>query len=257
MSSISTLAFGSLFCFVLMSLSWVVSQKLNFYSLVDAVWAYGFSGLVVIYFITSDGSFEKKILSMSLAMLWSLRLGTHLATRLKDHYPNEDRRYLNLKSKWAKGKFFIFFQLQALSQMIISLPLFFIAKDRSGDLSSLAILGCLVFVIGLCGETLSDMQLRNFRKDPLNSSRVCKVGLWKYSRHPNYFFEWLIWCGIAMVALQAPYGYIGLLSPIVMYFTLNYLTGIPALEEQCLRSKSDLYREYQKVTSPFFPRNSL
>ncbi len=253
LSAFSVLAIGFLFCLLLMAVFWWISQKLSFYSLVDAVWAYGIGALVIIFVWTSKGAAEKKALALILSMLWSLRLGSHLAARLKAHYPLEDSRYIDLKKKWGKAKFFAFFQFQGLSQIVFSLPFFFIANDSDSNFSFLTVCGVIIFFFGFFGETVADHQLSQFKKAPANKNKVCKAGLWKYSRHPNYFFEWLIWCGISISALPSAYGYLGLISPLLMYLTLNYLTGIPKAEEQSLKSKGDLYRDYQKTTNRFFP----
>jgi steroid 5-alpha reductase family enzyme len=108
-------------------------------------------------------------------------------------------------------------------------------------------------VVAFLGEITADAQLWRFKRDPKNQGRVCNTGLWRYSRHPNYFFEWLIWVSFAIVALSAKYGYLGLLSPLLMLYFLLRLTGIPATEEQALRSKGEKYRAYQRSTSPFIP----
>lgn len=220
----------------------------------DIVWAYGIGALTLIIVLVADGAIEKRILALFFSTLWSLRLGTYLAFRLKSHFPKEDKRYVDLKKKWGAGKFFGFFQFQGLSQVLFSLPLLFLAKDTDPNFTLFTFVGLFIFAIGIGGETIADRQLSHFRKKHENKDKVCKFGLWKYSRHPNYFFEWITWCGISISALSAPYGYVGLLSPLLMYLTLNYLTGVPAAEEQSLRSKGDLYREYQRTTNRFFPR---
>lgn len=253
MSSLSLLLVGLIFCFFLMTISWFIAGRINFYSLVDAVWAYGIGFLGVFFVIFSDGSIEKNILVVLYSTLWSLRLGTYLTVRLKSHYPHEDRRYVDLKNKWGKGKFFVFFQFQGLSQLLFSLPFLFLAIDADKRFTILNYVGLAVFIVGFLGESIADIQLNKFKKLATNKNLVCNVGLWKYTRHPNYFFEWLIWCGISISAMTSPYGYFGLLSPILMYLTLNYLTGVPAAEDQSLKSKGDLYREYQRTTNRFFP----
>ncbi len=257
MSSLSILGMGFLFCFLLMTISWWVAQKLNFYSLVDVMWAYGIGGLGIVFTFLADGATEKKVLALFFSLLWSLRLGTYLALRQWSHYPVEDRRYLTLKAKWNNFKFFQFFQFQGVSQILFSLPFLFLATDPNSQVSFLTWVGLILFLIGFLGEAISDNQLRRFKSLSDNKDQVCRVGLWRYSRHPNYFFEWVIWCGISVAALSSPYGYWGLVSPLVMYLTLNYLTGIPAAEEQSLKSKGDKYREYQKTTNRFFPGISI
>ena len=120
-------------------------------------------------------------------------------------------------------------------------------------------LGALILFVGIGGEALADAQLKRFRADPANQGRVCDVGLWRWSRHPNYFFEWFGWLAYPMIGLSLvdplpyPWGFATLLAPVFMYWILVYATGIPPLEAQMLRSRGDRYRDYQSRTSPFFP----
>ena len=107
--------------------------------------------------------------------------------------------------------------------------------------------------MALAGEALADRPLEWFKKDPKNRGRVCQVGLWRYSRHPNYFFEWLAWMAFALFALPSPLGFLSLACPALMLWFLLKVTGIPATEAQALRSKGEAYREYQQSTSAFFP----
>jgi steroid 5-alpha reductase family enzyme len=130
--------------------------------------------------------------------------------------------------------------------------------DPTAALPGLQNLGLGIWVIAFLGELTSDAQLARFKKDPKNKGRVCDVGLWRYSRHPNYFFEWLIWMSFATVASSAQWGYVGFVSPALILYFLLRVTGIPATEEQALRSKGEAYRKYQRTTSvfvPWFPKN--
>jgi len=111
----------------------------------------------------------------------------------------------------------------------------------------------VLWLIAISGEALADAQLAAFKRHAANRGRVCDAGLWRYSRHPNYFFEWLIWMAYAVFAFPSPYGYLALIIPAVMLFFLFKVTGIPATEEQSLRSRGDKYREYQRTTSRFVP----
>jgi steroid 5-alpha reductase family enzyme len=119
--------------------------------------------------------------------------------------------------------------------------------------------GALILLAGIAGEALADAQLKAFRTDPGNKGRVCDVGLWRWSRHPNYFFEWFGWLAYPVIAispsdpLSYTWGFAALLGPVFMYWILVYVTGIPPLEAQMLRSRGDRYRDYQSRTSPFFP----
>jgi steroid 5-alpha reductase family enzyme len=120
-------------------------------------------------------------------------------------------------------------------------------------LSHLEYAGAVLWVFAFLGEVLADAQLARFKANPVNRGKVCDLGLWRFSRHPNYFFEWLIWVSYALFALASPHGYLGLISPALILFFLLKVTGIPATEAQALRSKGEAYRRYQQTTSVFIP----
>jgi steroid 5-alpha reductase family enzyme len=120
-------------------------------------------------------------------------------------------------------------------------------------LGASGLLGVAFWATGLLGESLADRQLARFRADPANKGKICQIGLWNYSRHPNYFFEWLVWVGYAVFALGSPWGWLGFIAPALMLHFLLNVTGIPMTEELSLKSKGDAYREYQRTTSAFVP----
>ena len=110
-----------------------------------------------------------------------------------------------------------------------------------------------MWVIALIGESLADKQLERFKADKSNAGKVCTEGLWKYSRHTNYFFEWMMWVGLFTYSTASPFGWLAVISPVLMFYFLWHVTGIAATEEQSLRSKGEAYRQYQQTTSAFFP----
>jgi steroid 5-alpha reductase family enzyme len=134
----------------------------------------------------------------------------------------------------------------------LALPFYLMALNPEPRLLPIEYAGAAVWLIGIIGESVADRQLKRFKDDPANKGRTCQAGLWSLSRHPNYFFEWIIWVGYGIAALGSPFGWLGLCSPVVMLYVLVFVTGIPLTEEQALRSRSD-YREYQRTTSPFIP----
>jgi steroid 5-alpha reductase family enzyme len=196
-----------------------------------------------------------------MVVLWSLRLAIHLLVRVASHHPVEDVRYARLREEWggrADFKMFRFFQLQGALQVVLSLPVAIIDRDATepGEFHGMGvsgIAGLAIWLIGLAGESIADRQLAGFRSNPQNKGRVCQAGLWKYSRHPNYFFEWLIWVGYAVFALGSPMGWLGLVAPALMLHFLVNVTGVPMTEELSVKSKGDAYREYQRTTSAFVP----
>jgi steroid 5-alpha reductase family enzyme len=172
------------------------------------------------------------------------------------HHPVEDGRYVQLRQDWAgnfASKMFGFFQLQAASVVLLGVAFFVVCLNPTPQIHPLEIGGVVLWLLALTGESLADAQLAAFKRDPTSKGRVCDVGLWHYSRHPNYFFEWLIWVAYFLFALGSPYGWVAVIGPASMLYLLLRVTGIPLTEQQSLRSKGDAYRRYQQTTSAFIP----
>lgn len=239
----------------LMFLLWVIHLFTGNASVVDPGWATGLALCAFVYALLGDGYEPRRWMVAAMAGVWGLRLGGYLLfTRVIGH--PEEGRYVHLREKWKTNiplKFLIFFQVQALLDVILSVPFLLAARNTSPQIHLLEWIALAVWVVSITGETLADAQLHRFKSDPRNKGQVCQAGLWNYSRHPNYFFEWLIWISYALLALPAPHGWIALYAPLLMLYFLFKITGIPATEAQAVRSKGDLYREYQRTTSAFVP----
>ncbi|MFM8471592.1 MAG: DUF1295 domain-containing protein [Limisphaerales bacterium] len=249
------------FVIVEMTITWLVARALRNNGIVDVVWSAGFAPIALLYLLGRKYQPEQCVWFVLMVAVWSLRLGAHLALRIAKHHPHEDVRYAKLRSDWginADRKMFWFFQLQGALQVVLSVPFLF-ACSRPTDPKVppasdwFALAGFAFWLLGLLGESLADRQLARFRANPANKGKVCQAGLWNYSRHPNYFFEWLVWVGYAVFALGSPWGWIGLIAPALMLHFLLNVTGIPMTEELSLKSKGDAYREYQRTTSAFMP----
>jgi steroid 5-alpha reductase family enzyme len=190
-----------------------------------------------------------------MAGLWSLRWTSYLSfTRVLGH--PEEGRYVQLRKEWKTRlnlRFLFFFEFQALLDLVLSVPFLLGRLDPRIPLGLYETCGAAIWIVGMAGEVLADAQLSGFKKNPATRGKICSVGLWKYSRHPNYFFEWTIWVGYALFALGSPCGWLGLLAPVLILYFLLGLTGIPATEAQALRSRGQAYREYQRTTSAFVP----
>jgi steroid 5-alpha reductase family enzyme len=183
-----------------------------------------------------------------------VRLAGHLARRIIGQ--PEEGRYVELRRRWAANlhaRFFGFFQLQALLNVILALPLLIACMNPEPRLHVLEVIGVAIWLAGLLGESIADGQLAAFKRSSSDHTAVCDVGLWRYSRHPNYFFEWTIWIGYTVFALASPWGWLALAMPALMLHFLLNVTGVKATEEQALRSKGERYREYQQRTSVFVP----
>lgn len=250
------LSMGLLVSVIWMSLLWLISEKIKNAAVVDVGWAISVLFYAVIYFFGSKGLQGKEFLALTMVLMWSARLSYHLyVDRIKSGKP-EDKRYQVLREKFKTDipkKMFFFFQAQGLFNAILSVPFLLIAISPLPKVGLFDLLAFMIAYLCIFGEAASDYQLKNFKQNPDNKGKVCDVGLWKYSRHPNYFFEFMIWVGFFLLAVREPYGILAIVAPAAILATLLKFTGIPATEEQSLRSKGDLYRDYQSRVSSFIP----
>lgn len=238
----------------LMALVWLIHLPLKNAGIVDVAWVYSVALSALIFTLLGPGDPGRSLAAACMAGVWGLRLGTYLFFRVLGH--PEDARYTTLRRDWGGNtalKFLGFFELQALLAVVFALPAFFAALNPAPEFAWVEYAGMLVWLVAVAGEALADKQLKDFKADPANRWRICEAGLWYYSRHPNYFFEFLVWLGFALFALGSPYGYLAFVCPALMLFFLFKVTGIPATEAQALHSKGDAYRDYQRRTSAFVP----
>jgi steroid 5-alpha reductase family enzyme len=244
---------------ILMALAWMVQRRTGNSGWVDTIWTIAV-GLVgagsALWPIGGTAPNARQWLVAALVVTWSLRLGLHIAVRTAGI--TDDPRYAAFARDWgldAPRKMFIFLQNQAFGSIPLVFAIFLAARFPSDALRIEDIIGVLILLSGIAGEALADAQLKKFRDNPANKGRVCDIGLWRWSRHPNYFFEWFGWLAYPVIAISPAYawGWATLLAPLFMYWILVHVTGIPPLEEQMLRSRGERYRDYQSRTSRFFP----
>jgi steroid 5-alpha reductase family enzyme len=244
---------------ILMALAWMVQRRTGNSGWVDTIWTFAV-GLVgagsALWPIGGTAPNARQWLVAALVVTWSLRLGLHIAVRTAGI--TDDPRYAAFARDWgfhAPRKMFIFLQNQAFGSIPLVFAIFLAARFPSDALRIEDIIGVLILLSGIAGEALADAQLKKFRDNPANKGRVCDIGLWRWSRHPNYFFEWFGWLAYPVIAISPAYawGWATLLAPLFMYWILVHVTGIPPLEEQMLRSRGERYRDYQSRTSRFFP----
>ncbi len=223
-------------------------------SIVDIGWSTSIGCVALYLFFAAPGFGLNKLILLICVLAWSLRLTALLLSRMIKG--QKDQRYVELSVSWKNGlkwKYFLFFQAQALSVIILLTPvaLAFNSGILSWNVWDTA--GLLVFIAAFSGEVISDHQMVKFRGDPKAIKKVCNIGFWRYSRHPNYFFEWIIWISYALFAMNHPAGYIGWISPALILVSILKVTGIPPTEKRLLASKKAAYKEYQRTTSSFFP----
>ncbi len=255
-SLINILCIGGVAAFLLFSFTWMLSRRLNNYSLVDITWSYALTVLVPMYALLTQGSPTRRVIALIMACTWSLRLGTYLLIRIKRHHPHEDIRYQAMRQKWAGklgSRFFVFFQAQAVLIVLLSVPFTLALRNAAPITSPLEWAGFALWLAAIIGESVADAQMNRFKSDISNRGKICRVGLWRYSRHPNYFFESLIWWGCWLFACGSPWGWVTVYAPLLILFFLLRVTGIPLTEKCAVESKGDAYRDYQKTTSAFIP----
>jgi steroid 5-alpha reductase family enzyme len=240
---------------LLMLVAWIVQWRTRDAGGVDFTWAGGLGVLALGYALLADGDPLRRALVALLAGVWSFRLATHILIDRLLGKP-EDGRYQRLRVHWREHtqlKFLGFFQAQALFTAVFAVPFLIVAltPNRPPWLAVAAAVSIWLLAVG--GETLADRQLAAWRGDPANRGRACRSGLWRYSRHPNYFFEWLHWWSYPLLAWGSPLWWLTLLGPALMLYTLLKVTGIPYTERQALASRGEDYRAYQRGTSAFVP----
>lgn len=256
----TTFAIGAGVAVVFFAAVWAVSVKVRNYSFLDVAWSYSIGLLALIHATAGPGFIIRRWWLCGIGAAWSLRLGTHILRRVLHHHPKEDPRYASLRKSWTTPfQFLLFFEFQAAIAVILSLPFLFAAYDSRPQLHPVEIAGYALAALALLGETLADSQMKRFAADPANKEKVCRVGLWKYSRHPNYFFEALIWWAFYLAVLPVPLGWTCFVCPLMMLWFLLKVTGIPLTEKHSVEKRGDAYREYQRTTSafiPWFPKSS-
>jgi steroid 5-alpha reductase family enzyme len=255
MSFLALSGLGAAAVALLMLLLWLIHLRTGNAAIVDVGWAGGLALLGCLYASLAGGYGPRALMVAAMTGIWGIRLAAHLLfSRIIGH--PEEGRYQELRRQWKTNiafKFLLFYEFQALLCVVLAVPYLLAARNPEPSVSPLEYLAIGLWVFAMAGEATADAQLEAFKKDKTNKGHTCHVGLWNYSRHPNYFFEWLIWVAFALLSLASPYGYWGLISPALILYFLLRVTGIPATEAQALRSRGEEYRRYQQTTSAFVP----
>ncbi len=238
-------------------LVWFVTRNSGW---VDTIWTIGVTvtGGIAALWPMADVSYPRPILVATLIAIWGLRLAVHIAVRTSGIV--DDPRYAKLIAEWGSNvslRMLTLLQKQALVSVPLVVAIAVAAWNPAPGLRALDIAGAGLILIAIVGEAVADFQLRRFNSDPSNKGRVCDAGLWAWSRHPNYFFQWLGWCGYPLIAIDPTgdylIGYAALGAPICMYWLLTRVSGIPPLEQHMLETRGDAFSAYQARTSAFFP----
>lgn len=245
---------------ILMSIAWLVQQRTGNSGWVDAIWTFGTGGVGAVAALVplSQSLPARQILVAGLVALWALRLGSYISFRSRG--VGDDPRYRHMAEAWgadAPRQMFVLLQKQAIVSVPLALAILLAAHNPQPQLGLQDMLGVAILAVAIAGEKRADDQLRRFKAEPGNRNAVCDVGLWRWSRHPNYFFEWLGWCAYPLLAIDLsganPLGWLSLIAPACMYWLLVHVSGVPPLEAHMLRSRGNAFRAYQRRTRTFFP----
>lgn len=229
---------------------------------VDAAWSLlvGAAGLCAALVTVEgwEGDGQRRLLVAAIAGLWSCRLGLYILRRTLQG--GEDPRYAELRREWGeswRSRLFVFLQIQAAAALLLTANIFVAARNPATGLQWSDVAGAAILVIAVIGEGLADRQLARFRGNGANRGKVCDIGLWSLSRHPNYFFQWLGWTGYAVMAIGPAgdwgWGWLALAGPAFMYWLLVHVSGIPPLEAHMMRSRGEAFASYARRVNAFWP----
>lgn len=243
-----------------MTAAWRIAVKTGQSGWIDAIWTFatGAAG-VIAALMPLDGVpslSARQWLVAAMAAVWSLRLGSHIVARTRRG--GDDPRYAQLRKVWGnawKSRLLWFLQVQAGAALLLAVTILAASRNPAAALGVGDAVGVLIFAVSLWGAATADRQLSRFASDPSNKGKVAEIGLWRWSRHPNYFFEWLGWVSYAAIAFNTayPWGFAALIGPVLMYTLLVHVSGIPPLEEHMQRTRGAAFTKYQKRVNAFFP----
>jgi steroid 5-alpha reductase family enzyme len=239
----------------LMTALWFVQRRTRNAGIVDAGWAAAIGLLALFFAITSDGYLPRRMLIAILVAVWASRLSYYILTDRVLGHP-EEGRYVALRREWgaaAERRLFFFYQYQALFAVFFAIPALVVAHYSPPRWTGWDLAGFLIWVCGVGNTIASDRQLARFKARQDSRGKTCRAGWWRYSRHPNYFFEWIHWCSYAVLASSTAFWWIAWLVPLLLLYLFFKVTGIPPTEAQALASRGEDYRRYQKTTSVFIP----
>jgi steroid 5-alpha reductase family enzyme len=256
------IAAAAVFLAAVMTAAWLTQRATGNAGWSDAFWSLGLGiagvALALLPVAGTDWPTARQVVVAALVGAWSLRLGSHIARRSIGG--SEDARYAEFRRDWGadfERRLFVFLMIQAAAGTFLALSML-LAAQNPAEFGVQDWLAVAVLAVAVVGEGVADRQLRQFKADPANRHKVCGIGLWSWSRHPNYFFEWLGWLAYPLFAIDLaganPWGWFALTGPAFMYWLLVHVSGIPPLEAHMMRSRPEEFRRYAERVSAFFPR---
>jgi steroid 5-alpha reductase family enzyme len=262
---VTTVAVTALALSAIMAGAWYVQFKTRNSGWADVFWSYsmGLGGVFLALVPWSSGGHgpsARQFLVAILVAIWSIRLGTHILQRTLGA-SSEDPRYAALRGEWKddfQSRLFWFLQIQAVAAFVLVGSVGIAAHNPTPGIRFLDLFGAFVLIAAIFGEGVADTQLKQFAAKRANKGRICDIGLWGWSRHPNYFFEWLGWLAYPIIAVDLsgyyPWGLLALSGPVFMFWLLRYVSGVPPLEAHMMKKHGGNFHAYQERVSAFFPR---
>ncbi len=238
--------------FIYMTLWWVVSLIKKRNDIADVAWGIGFIVISLVLFLQTNSTNIKGYIILIMVTLWGVRLATHIGTRHRGK--PEDGRYQTMRKEWKYPilqSYTNVFLSQGFFMLLVAAPILLFFSAAPGTLNWYNFIGLMIWIVGFVFESIGDYQLAQFIKNPKNKGKIMRYGLWRYSRHPNYFGEISLWWGFYIFTLFTPFWYLGLVGPLTITFLIIGVSGIPMLEERYKGNRD--YENYQKTTSAFFP----
>lgn len=238
---------------IYMILWFFIALRLKKNDVADIAWGGGYIVAALVVLILQNTVTYRALLVLLLVVVWGTRLAVHIG--LRNRGKGEDPRYRQWREEWGRHamvrSFFQIFLLQGFLIVVISLPVTRIILSEESRLGTLDLIGVLVWLTGFLFEAVGDYQLMQFKKDPATKGKIMTTGLWKYTRHPNYFGEVTLWWGVYLIALAVPGGWTTIIGPITITFLILGVSGIPLLEKKYEGNKA--FDDYKRHTSAFFP----
>lgn len=247
--------FGLAVSMVWMLILWLAQRRTRNGAWIEMGWSISIFLYVTQYFRLTGGLHPVEALILTVVALWALRLSAHLFfTQIASGI--ESPRYQELRKRWGERedlRFLFLYEAHAFLNALLSVPFLLVALSVEEGQDALVMIGVALALVGTVGEAVADRQLARFEREPANAGRVCRAGLWKLSRHPNYFFEFVVWLGYGVIALGFPYGAAGLVAPAIMLFFLLRGSRMPWAEKETCDIKGEEFERYQKEVSAFIP----
>ena len=241
---------------------WLISLAIRDSSIGDPLYSLSMAIVATVFFFVGKGNPQRQGLVLVLTLVWAARLAFYIGWR---NWGREDPRYARLRAHAESlGKNYalyslthVFLSLGAATGFAISFPLFLAQRTREPELGILAAAGVALYAIGLALETVADIQLSAFKRDPANQNQIMQSGVWRYSRHPNYFGETLVWLGFFLIALETPWGWLAIVSPLTLLWVLLGPLGVGLVERRMRKKRPEAFADYERRTRmfvPWFPR---